>query len=134
MGQNRQTKVFSFSEANQLVPTVTAITEEVIQELDRIRRQSAPQNEPEGASLSDAMLEEVEAALQGWSQRILELGGYPKGYFTVDFQSIDAELLYCWNFGEDRIRYTHKIWENFSHRRPLADSVDASGTHMKWVN
>lgn len=102
METNRPTKVFSYSEANQLVPMVADITEEVIQELDRIRRRSPPQSESEGTPMSDSMLQEVETALQGWSQRVLELGGYPKGYFTVDFQSVDPELLYCWSFGEDR--------------------------------
>ncbi len=130
---NRPTRVFSFVEANQLVPKVADLTEEVIHELDEIRRRSSAEAEG-GKGISDAILKEVEAALQAWSERVEELGGNPKGYFTVDFQSIDPELLYCWNYGEDRISFTHKIWENFSHRRPLADSIAASGEHLKWVN
>jgi len=133
MAQNRPTRVFSFAEVNSLVPSVADLTEEVIQELDRIRRRSSDTEQSE-ATVSDTMLQQVEAALQGWSERVMELGGHPKGYFTVDFQSIDPELMYCWTYGEDRIHYTHKVWENFSHRRPLADSVDGGGDHMKWVN
>jgi hypothetical protein len=133
MAQNRPTRVFSFAEANSLVPSVADLTEEVIQELDGIRRRSSDAEQSE-AAVSDTMLQQVEAALQRWSERVMELGGRPKGYFTVDFQSIDPELLYCWTYGEDRIHYTHKVWENFSHRRPLADSVDVGGDHMKWVN
>ena len=131
---NRPAKVFSFTEINQLLPKVRELTEEVIHELDRIRRRNVPQTSSEGTSISDPVLKEVEEALQHWSDRIAEMGGHPKGYFTVDFQSIDPELLYCWNYGEDRICYTHKIWENFSHRRPLTESIDASGEHLKWIN
>ena len=131
---NRPAKIFSFHEANKLVPRVTDLTEEVIQELDAIRRRAAPDPESGAASISDAVLKEVEEVLQAWSERVLELGGNPKGYFTVDFQSMDPELLYCWNYGEDKIAFTHKAWENFSHRRPLTDSIDASGEHLKWVN
>jgi hypothetical protein len=131
---DRTIKVFSFVEVNQLIPKIATLTEEVIQELDNIRRRNAPEEESGGASISDMILKEVEVALQEWSERIAELGGQPKGYFTVDFQSIDPEMMYCWNYGEDRVGYTHKVWENFSHRRPLTDSIDAAGGHMKWVN
>jgi hypothetical protein len=131
---SRPAKVFSFEEANSMVSRVMDITEEVIQELDAIRRRAAPDPESGKSCISDAVLKEVEEVLQAWSERVLELGCHPKGYFTVDFQSMDPELLYCWNYGEDRIAFTHKAWENFSHRRPLTDSIDASGEHLKWVN
>jgi hypothetical protein len=127
-------KVFNFDEANQLVSRISKLTEEVIHDLDTIRHRNAADEEAEGSSISDTTLKEVEEALQAWSERIIEMGGQPKGYFTVDIQSIDPEMLYCWNYGEDRICFTHKVWENFSHRRPLTDSIDASGDHLKWLN
>jgi hypothetical protein len=126
-------KVFNFAEVNLLLARIIELTEEVIHELDAIRGRNVHE-EPEGVSISDEILKAVEEVLQGWSERIVELGGQPKGYFTVDFQSVDPEMLYCWNYGEDRICFTHKVWENFSHRRPLTESIDASGEHMKWVN
>lgn len=131
---NQPVRAFSFAEVNQLISKISSLTEEVIQELDSIRRRNAPEGQSEGGSISDVILKEVEEALQAWSERIVEMGGQPKGYFTVDFQSIDPEMLYCWNYGEDKILFTHKVWENFSHRRPLTESIDASGEHMKWVN
>ena len=131
---NHPVKVFNFEEVSQLIPKIVEMTEEVIHELDSIRRGHTPEEGIEGAAISESALKEVEEVLQGWSERIAELGGQPKGYFTVDFQSIDPEMLYCWNYGEDRICYTHKVWENFSHRRPLTDSIDATGEHLRWVN
>jgi hypothetical protein len=130
----RTVKVFNFAEVNQLLDRIIELTEEVIHELDEIRGRNVQGEEPDGASISDEILKAVEDVLTGWSERIVELGGQPKGYFTVDFQSVDPEMLYCWNYGEDRICFTHKVWENFSHRRPLTESIDASGEHMKWVN
>jgi len=131
---NRPAKIFSFHEANEMVPKVMDLTQEVIQELDEIRRRAAPDRESGASSISDAVLKEVEEVLRTWSERVLELGGNPKGYFTVDFQSMDPELLYCWNYGEEKIAFTHKTWENFSHRRPLTDSINAASEHLKWVN
>jgi len=131
---DRPAKVFSFTEANELVSKIADLTEEVIQELDGIRRRCSSDAEASGSAISDEILKEVAEALQNWSERVLELGGHPKGYFTVDFQSMDPELLYCWNYGEDRICYTHKVWENFSHRRPLTRSIEQFGKHLKWLN
>jgi len=52
----------------------------------------------------------------------------------VDFQSADPELLFCWTYGEDKIAFTHKVWENFSHRRPLLPGDEALMGHLRWVN
>jgi len=131
---NRPTRVFTYEEVNELIPKIAGITEEIVHELDEIRRRHAADSQSSGSSISDTVLKDVESTLQEWSDRVLEMGGSPKGYFTVDFQSIDPELLYCWNYGEDRIAYIHKIWENFSHRRPLAESIDTSGENLKWIN
>lgn len=131
---NHTVRVFNFEEVNRLIARVVELTEEVIHELDSIRRDGYSGGEPEGGAISDSVLKAVEEALQGWSDKIVEMGGQPKGYFTVDFQSIDPEMLYCWNYGEDKICFSHKVWENFSHRRPLTENIDASGDHLKWVN
>jgi hypothetical protein len=131
---NRSVKAFSYIEANELVPKIAELTEQVIRELDEVRRRNASEEEAGENPISDGLFKEVEEALHVWSERIIELGGNPKGYFTVDFQSLDPELMYCWNYGEDRIAYIHKVWENFSHRRPLAESVDGGGDYKSWVH
>jgi len=131
---NAASKVFSYAEANEMVPKVAALTERVIRELDGIRQRSSPDEEPAESPISDAVLHEVEKVLRTWSEQVEDLGGRPKGYFTVDFQSIDPEMQYCWNYGEGSIGFTHKIWENFSHRRPLAESVEGTSDHRKWIH
>jgi hypothetical protein len=127
-------KVFSLAEANELVPRVVDLTSEVMEHLDSIRQQYDLSSAQAEAQMPETVLKEVEDALTGWSEQIVQMGAFPKGYFTVDFQSLDPELLYCWTYGEERIKFTHKVWENFAHRRPLADAPDGPSAHLKWIN
>ncbi len=127
-------KVFSLAEANKLVTVVAELTGETVENLNQIRRRYKIEAEDTTSSLPETALKEIEKMLREWSERIVELGAHPKGYFTVDFPSVDPELLYCWTYGEDKISFVHKVWENFSHRRPLAASAEPSMDHLKWVN
>jgi hypothetical protein len=127
-------KVFSLAEANELVSRVADLTASVVMQLDSIRQEYNLESEKGIVQMPQSMLKEVEKTLSEWSNQIVEMGAAPKGYFTVDFQSLDPELLYCWTYGEERIKFTHKVWENFSHRRPLAESAEGSTDHLKWVN
>jgi hypothetical protein len=127
-------KVFSLAEANKLVPVVAEFTAEATEKLNQIRRRHKIDSEDMTSSVPEPVLKEIEALLKAWSDRVVQLGALPKGYFTVDFLSIDPELLYCWSYGEDKIAFTHKVWENFSHRRPLAESVKPAMDHLRWVN
>ncbi len=129
-----QIKVFTLAEANSLVRQVAELTAGVVHHLDGIRQRHQLDGEGPGNSVPEAVLKEVEQALSEWSHQVTELGAQPKGYFTVDFQSMDPELLYCWTYGEERIEYMHKVWENFSHRKPLATEPGSHGDHLKWVN
>ncbi len=127
-------KIFSLAEANDAVRNLLSLTADVIQELDRVRERYNVDSEAEVSPLPERVLKEIERILAGWSEQVTELGGRAKGYFTVDFQSADPELLYCWTYGEDKIGFTHKVWENFSHRRPLSQISEPSMDHLKWVN
>jgi hypothetical protein len=127
-------RVFSLSEANDLVPVVADLTADIVRQLDDIRQRYRVDAAKEEPNVPEPVLKEVEDLLRGWSDRIVQLGANPKGYFTVDFQSVDPEMLYCWTYGEDKIAFTHKVWENFSHRRPLTASLEGPTDHLKWVN
>jgi hypothetical protein len=127
-------RIFSLSEANELVPVVADLTADIVRQLDDLRQRYGVDAAKDEPSVPEPVLKEVEDLLRGWSERIAQLGANPKGYFTVDFQSVDPEMLYCWTYGEDKIAYTHKVWENFSHRRPLAPTMEGPTDHLKWVN
>lgn len=126
------TRIFTLAEANATLPGLVRLTRRVIARIDRVRRRyGLGESNPE---LPETALREVEELLQGWSARVAALGAMPKGYFTVDFQSMDPSLLYCWTYGEETIAYTHRTWENFSHRRPLLEAMQAEGEYSRWVN
>ena len=129
---DRPAKIFSLAEANQAVRKVHRFTREVVLRVDRVRRRYGLA--VEAGELPAPALGEVEDLLRGWAEKVEALGAFPKGYFTVDFQSADPGLYYCWSYGEDQIAYTHKVWENFSHRRPLLESMPVEEAHMRWVN
>ena len=127
-------RVFSLSEANELIPVVSELTAGVVEHLEAIRQRHALHESEVEEYLPERVLKEIEQTLHQWSEGIQQLGAMPKGYFTVDFQSLDPELLYCWTYGEDRIGYTHKAWENFLHRRPLSGGKVGAADHLKWIN
>ena len=55
---------------------------------------------------------------------ILEIGGQPKGIFTVDFRSPDPNVLWCWAPDETEISHRHFTWESFKDRVSI-DAADA---------
>jgi hypothetical protein len=130
----KQARIFSLAEVNALVAQVANVTAEVVRLLDRIRERYGLEPGTGSQAIPDEAIKEIEEALNAWNSSINDLGAYPKGYFTVDFQSRDPELLYCWSYGEDKIEFAHKTWENFTHRRPLAESVRPPSGHLRWVN
>ncbi len=129
---DKPTRVFSLAEANELISEVADLTALVIHRLEEIREGRAAGEDQSGEPAPEIVIRQVEEALSDWSARVLELGALPKGYFTVDFQSIDPELLYCWTYGEEKIGFTHKVWENFTHRRPLGEHD--SGGPAQWIH
>jgi hypothetical protein len=126
-------KIFSHSEANEMVGEVAELTSFTVERLQEIRQKYQADFAGDPADVPAWAMDEITKALLDWSAKITELGAFPKGYFTVDFQSDDPELLYCWTYGEDKITHTHTIWENFSSRRPLGDG-EAPMEHLRWVN
>ena len=130
--EGRGVHVFTLSEANRTVPEIARFTGEVVELLESIRKQYQPEGPLESPQVPEKVIRDLQSALRTWSEKVVETGAQPKGYFTVDFATADPEMLYCWTYGEDRIAYTHKVWENFSHRKPLAEAGDPH--HLRWVN
>ncbi len=124
-------RIFNLMEANELVPLLAKLTEDVVGHLEEIRRRY---RDDDSDAMPEAALREVEKTLESWSSGVTDLGAAPKGYFTADFQTMDPEVLYCWTYGEERISFTHKVWENFSHRRRIGSHSELPGEHMKWVH
>ncbi len=110
---------FTLEQANRILPKIIELTKQVIESLEdaKVRMESEQLFNEDDAQQSYDL--QVALMLERWSNQIVKLGAYPKGYFTVDFKSMIPETLLCWTYGETQITHTHKIWENFKHRRPI---------------
>jgi hypothetical protein len=106
---------FTLQEANNALHEVIYITDAALNRLQDI--------ESPWARLSCKKFDAVRGVTEEdliraeWAQRIAALGIMPKGFFVVDFQSPDPDILYCWSYGEDCVGHEHNTWESFAQRR-----------------
>jgi len=118
------TKVFSLDEANDILPEVIRITERAIAEIEAQefpwRRLNLDKFDPL------TRMTFADLVRRRWVEEIAELGAQPKGFFTVDFQSEQPDLLYCWTYGETAITHCHKAYETFVDRRRLDEVIGPS--------
>lgn len=112
---------FTLEEANALLPEVIDITESAVFELKQLESQLQAEAVIKAFSFREKLEQESAEILQKWAQEMLELGVYPKGYFTVDFKSPIPDTLFCWTYGEDEIQHIHKTYESFKDRMPIKD-------------
>ncbi len=115
-------RCFGLQEANALLPEIIARTEQAIAELEQIEEQLEEAEELDDDWNRDESERKKEWILDQWAQDMVAFGVYPKGYFTVDFKSPIPDTLFCWTYGEDEIRYSHKVYETFKDRRPIGNS------------
>lgn len=113
--------IFTLEQANMLVPRLMELTTEAIQEVDHAKARQKTESILNSADVVENLETEIAEILQHWSQRVAEIGVYPKGYFTCDFRSPDPSTYLCWTYGEHEIKHTHKVWESFKDRKPIDD-------------
>jgi hypothetical protein len=110
---------FTLEQANALLPKIIEATERAVEDIEDARTRMESEKLFNEASAQPSYDIQVGLTLERWTKEIFQLGVYPKGYFTVDFKSLIPDTLLCWTYGETSVRYTHKVWENFSHRRSI---------------
>jgi hypothetical protein len=113
--------IFTLEQANMLVPRMTELTAETIQEVEHVKARKKTGSMLNSADVVENLETEIAGILHRWSQRAAEIGVYPKGYFTCDFRSPDPSSYFCWKYGEHEITHTHKVWESFKDRKPIDD-------------
>jgi hypothetical protein len=87
-------RVFTFTEASYLLPTIRLLTEAAI---------------ARSASLLDQ-----DRVLAEWSDEVTALGVIVKGPWLIDFDS--GSGFYCWRWPEPRLEYYHGYEEGFAGR------------------
>jgi len=143
MNSAAEKKFFEVNEANQRLPLVRAIVEDIVQlarevherreRLARVRQlPGSPARDDE--SLHGEELRQVEDDLNKdvdrineFVQELQELGAELKDPLTglVDFPAmIDGREVYlCWKLGEAEIEYWHELDAGFQGRQPLGESL-----------
>ena len=115
---------FTLEQANDALHEVLLITDAAIERLRAIEQPWAQLPYKKFDALRGVAEEDLIRA--EWAHRIASLGVIPKGFFVVDFPSIDdPDLLYCWSYGEDCVAHEHKTWETFIQRRHVGSTQRA---------
>jgi hypothetical protein len=110
---------FTLDQANAILPKIIELTEHAVEALEEARDRMESEQLFDELDARQSYDIQVGLTLERWAKEIVQLGVYPKGYFTVDFKSVIPDTLLCWTFGEIKVSHTHKVWENFKHRRPI---------------
>jgi hypothetical protein len=135
-------RVFTISEVNALIPTLSLAVEQQLREQSEIEQRLAELtrlmgdmpltlegqegDSPEVKKLKLDLRHRIGRYEAGWT-KVRELGGVIKDPQTglVDFYGrIDGRIVWlCWRYGEDSLGYYHEIDAGFSGRRPLSAGV-----------
>ncbi|MDZ7290299.1 MAG: DUF2203 domain-containing protein [candidate division KSB1 bacterium] len=110
---------FTLDQANALLPRIIELTRQALEDLQDARDRMESEQLFNEADAQQSYDIQVALTLERWTEEIMQLGVYPKGFFTVDFKSFLPDTLLCWTYGEQKVSHTHKVWENFKHRRPI---------------
>ena len=113
-------RILTLEQANVLLPAIAAITERTRNQLEQL------QNVDEGPGQPTQQHADHDARefLDQWAHAILALGGQPKGVFTVDFRTLDPNVLWCWAPDEPEVCHRHFTWESFKDCIPLTPGAD----------
>jgi len=109
-------KVFSLEEANDLLPLIYRITDEVHKKVKKmIHRIEALQGS--NKILITEIEAEINLELNRWQNKLSRLGAVPKGMWLADFDHGDG--YYCWKFPETKIQYVHGYKDGFTGRMEI---------------
>jgi len=107
-----QRRLFSLDDAQQLLPTIKALTAEAVRLSDEIagKLQALPEADPEYHRLN-AELNEV---VMRWAAEVRGFDLEVKGLWLVDFDN--GEGYYCWRYPEETVGHYHTYSEGFAGR------------------
>ena len=142
-------KYFTVEEANQMLPLVRAIVEDIVElfrdvhdrreRLSRVRQLPGASGRDEKSVYNEELLQIEEdldkdiTKLEGYVDELQGLGIELKDFVSglVDFPSkMDGREVYlCWRLGEDEVGYWHELDAGFQGRHSLLEgSVPGDGS------
>ena len=131
----RYPRLFTVNEANELLPTLRPLVEQILESIRRLKATSEAviRKEglnPEAPNLMERLGEDTEIArligqVKGWVEEINGYGCLCKGVEQglIDFPCmLGAEVVFlCWQIGESNVGYWHRTEDGFAGRKPLLD-------------
>jgi hypothetical protein len=108
-------RLFSLTEARQLLPSVKEMTAEAVRQAEVIADaiDDTEDDDPRRAVLGA----ELKTVVDGWSARIREMGLETKGLWLVDFDN--GEGYYCWQHPESSVSHFHGYEDGFAGRMKI---------------
>ena len=117
------TQIFTYDEAQALVPEVRRVTEgyyrrmlDLQSQLEQLQHIRPGTPHRQGSKIN----EWINEVIAQWTEDITALGALPNGLWTVDFDS-GRGIYFCWTYDEEQLSYCHRYDEGFIGRRPMTD-------------
>ena len=128
-------KLFTVNEANDLLPTIRPLVEQILDNIRRLKIASESvirrdQLDPEAPNLMERLREDDEITrlveqVKNWVETINGHGCMCKGVEQglVDFPCVlGSEVVYlCWQLGEPSVNFWHRIEDGFAGRKTLLE-------------
>jgi hypothetical protein len=113
---NSPKKIFTFNEAQELLPLIYKLTEEYSRKVKKLINQleAYPNKQSERAKEVEQL---INFLIDQWQNKLERLGAKPKGLWLADFDS--GSGYYCWKYPEPRIQFFHGYNEGFSGRKSI---------------
>ena len=115
-------KVFSITEARELLPIVRRITEEKNSRVKVLLALLESQENRESQKAKD-LEEKVNVIVSDWQTKISKLGAEGKGLWLVDFDC--GTGYYCWKFPEATLEHYHGYSEGFQARVKVFEHLES---------
>ena len=134
-------KIFTVDEANQMLPLVARITDDIVSSyvdvnnaLTAYEEEKARSGHNHGNAIElrrrDAEVGDVLERFQSLIQEIEALGGTVKDYeqgFVDFYGDVGGEIVYlCWSRGERAISHWHRLEEGYAKRREIPPIATAA--------
>lgn len=128
-------KTFTVREANETIPLVRRIVEDVVHGYDELSRLAEEYKSLRLSRAADEKkLNRLKRRMAGISEDIesyvVELGeigcemkDLKTGLVDFPWRMDGRDVLLCWQLGEDRVEHWHEVTDGFAGRRPLPVTV-----------
>lgn len=144
--KTRYARLFTVNEANELLPELRPLVEQIIENIRRLKGASETvirreQLDPEAPNLMDRLREDDEVArligqVQSSVDAINARGCICKGVEQglIDFPCmLGAEVVFlCWQLGEPHVVFWHRIEDGFAGRKRLLETDEDSDEKISY--